>query len=121
MGGRVKAISLYIIILVALTDTSVDWKPGQKLMMKYKYNGNAASPIGKELTVSRQANVTFVQRHDKLWIKVRNEHGEEGFVPDGYVMVRYFLKENSYPAGSFKYNDRQFNRHDFLIKFSHII
>ncbi|XP_060551572.1 epidermal growth factor receptor kinase substrate 8-like [Ruditapes philippinarum] len=65
-----------------------DWKPSQKLMMKYKYDGNAASPLGKELSVKQKDVVEFVRRHDEHWIKVRNEQGEEGFVPDSYVTVQ---------------------------------
>ena len=56
--------------------------------MKYKYDGNVNSPLGKELTVKQKDLVEFVKRYDQHWIMVRNEHGDEGFVPDSYVTVR---------------------------------
>ncbi|XP_045163253.2 uncharacterized protein LOC123527695 [Mercenaria mercenaria] len=64
-----------------------DWRPDQELMLKYKYEGNAASPLGKELSVKQKDVVHFVKRYDEHWICVRNEQGEEGFIPDRYVMA----------------------------------
>ncbi|KAH3824328.1 hypothetical protein DPMN_126163 [Dreissena polymorpha] len=56
-------------------------------MMKYSYQGNVNSPLGKELTISRKSLVVFVSRYDEHWIMVRDETGQEGYVPDSYVMV----------------------------------
>lgn len=66
---------------------AVDWRPNQKLMLKYKFNGNADSPLGKELSVVQKEIVDFVSRHDEHWICVRNAQGEQGFIPDSYVMA----------------------------------
>lgn len=63
-----------------------EWRPSQQLMLKYKYDGNTDSPLGRELTVKAKDMVTFVSRHDEHWICVRNEHGDEGFIPDSYVI-----------------------------------
>ncbi|XP_052819724.1 uncharacterized protein LOC128245569 [Mya arenaria] len=63
------------------------WKVGQQLMMKYNYQGNADSPLGKELTVACKTPVKYVSRHDEHWINVRTQEGDEGYVPFSYVMV----------------------------------
>jgi len=65
-------------------------------MMKYNYQGNANSPLGRELTVSRKTPVEFVSRHDEHWVEVRTEQGDQGYVPATYVMVSLrLLKINS--------------------------
>ena len=56
-------------------------------MMKYNYQGNANSPLGRELTISRKTPVEFVSRHDEHWVEVRTEQGDQGYVPATYVMV----------------------------------
>ena len=56
-------------------------------MMKYSHKPQPNSPLEKELGVKQLENVTFVSRFDENWIMVRSEAGEEGYVPDKYVMV----------------------------------
>ena len=56
-------------------------------MMKYSHKPQPNSPLEKELAVKQLENVTFVSRFDENWIVVRSEAGEEGCVPDKYVMV----------------------------------
>ncbi|WAR15640.1 hypothetical protein MAR_005745 [Mya arenaria] len=63
------------------------WKVGQQLMMKYNYQGNADSPLGKELTVACKTPVKYVSRHDEHWINVLTQEGDEGYVPFSYVML----------------------------------
>ena len=64
-----------------------DWRVGQKLMMKYSHKPQPNSPLEKELATKQLDNVVFVSRHDENWIVVRSAEGEEGCVPDKYVMV----------------------------------
>ena len=59
-------------------------------MMKYSHKPQPNSPLEKELAVKQLENVTFVSRFDENWIVVRSEAGEEGYVPDKYVMVCNF-------------------------------
>ncbi|KAL4221802.1 hypothetical protein ACF0H5_020056 [Mactra antiquata] len=73
--------------LLEAKQESRDWKPGQSLMLKYKYVGNTNSPLGKELSVVQKEVVEFVSRHDEHWICVRNQNGDTGYIPDSYVMV----------------------------------
>ncbi|KAL5004940.1 hypothetical protein ScPMuIL_018396 [Solemya velum] len=65
-----------------------NFKPGDQVMIKYSYKANSDSPLGKELSVNQKENAYFVSMYkDSLWIKVRNEQGEEGYIPTSYVMV----------------------------------
>ena len=55
--------------------------------MKYSYKPQPNSPLEKELAVKQLDDVVFVSRYDENWIVVRSADGEEGCVPDKYVMV----------------------------------
>lgn len=65
-------------------------KEGQKLMVKYNYTANPASPGGfKELSIKQTENIYFVSKTagNPYWWQVRNERGEVGYAPAAYCLV----------------------------------
>lgn len=63
------------------------------LIAKYNYKANIGRPGGfDELSLKQSENLTLIRKghqetNNMLWWEVRNEGGEQGFVPANYCMV----------------------------------
>ena len=60
-----------------------------ELLAKYNYKVNPSSPLdGPELPLTMCDKQKFVSEYDEHWWMVRNQNGEEGYVPAKYMMVK---------------------------------
>ena len=64
-------------------------KMKQRMVAKYSYQANEASPLGEELSAAQGEKLFYIAIHpdNTHWWSAENDHGDRGYVPASYMMV----------------------------------